>query len=83
MILKVEKGLPRELGEERRGGEGEDGRAEGEGKEGAGRLVSAVSIDFTIIGSASFPLMLKSPSLVRSRDGNLFKNRPRASTSSP
>ena len=39
-ILKVEKGLPRELGEERRGGEGEDVRAEGEGKEGAGRLVS-------------------------------------------
>ena len=35
-ISKVEKGLPRKFGEKRRGGEGEDVRAEGEGKEGAG-----------------------------------------------
>ena len=37
---KVEKRVPREPGSKRRGGEGEDGGAEVEGKEGTRRLVS-------------------------------------------
>ena len=39
LVLKVEKGFPREFGAKRCGGEGEDGGAEVEGQEGARRLV--------------------------------------------
>ena len=39
LVLKVEKGFPREFGAKGCGGEGEDGGAEVEGQEGARRLV--------------------------------------------